>query len=779
MQFFSYLLFLFVLVFCPLAFGTVEYWSGFVLVTATSVSFLALGIHLIRRQKNIFLVPGILPLILLLAWMLLQLVPLPVHIVRIISPATFATYSPVLAADPVANNWISISLNPHATQMMLFTFASYTIFFLLTVYHLHTGANLKKTLMIISVLGAIIGVEAILQKLTSPEAIYWFRSTPSGTPIGPWVYRNHFAGFMGMLFPLVVALFLAYRPEVHYEKNLKDRFIALFTLPGANRYLLLGAAAILMAVSIIFSLSRGGIITLCIAFIFFILFSTRATKDKRTRWAFILTIAIVLMITWLGWHPIMERFGRIWGQNGLDTSGRLPVVLDSINIFTSYPLFGTGFGTFVDTYPAVRSIGADAIFDHAHNDYIELLTDGGIVGFLLSGWFVLSILSSSIRTLNRRRERYSILVTSGALTGILALLFHSLVDFQMYNGANGLYFFFLCGLAVSGAHTRLQFRTRPTILAEGRTLHLVLFTVFAFVLLSTFTYTTSRQHKAEKLTAPLQSIFINPNIPTDRLNQIHSLYSQAANLDPLNAKYPYKLGQISLLLNKQEEARKYFFRACMLQPTSGLYMQQLGLSMGNDSDALAEEILTLAIEREPHKIESYLTYANWLLLRNRNADALRTLDKAFLKNPQKANTISRYIFIKHFTRSELEVALSPNPATWFALGQVMEGNKQVDEAEFYYLKAIKFADNGPVLTTYFNSLYALYKRKKENEKAIVILREAIEYFPEYAPFRIMLGDYYKEQGIEYRAYEEYLRAFNLDPSNRAARKRLKENNLQQ
>lgn len=777
MQLLSYGLFLFVLVFCPLAFGTVENWSRTVLTIATTVSFLLLSFRLFNKNETFFKIPGIIPLFLLLAWMLLQLLPLPASIVRVISPSTFALYSPFLELEP-SQQWIPLTVNPGASLLLFFTFSSYALFYILTVYHLSSGNKLKQTLIIITTLASIIGVEAILQKLTSPEAIYWFRTTPSSSPMGPWVYRNHFAGFMEMLFPLVIALFLFYRPHIQYEQSLKNKFIAAFTMTGANRYLLFGSAAILMAVSILFSLSRGGIITLSIAFLFFIFFSARATQDKRTQWIFFLTISAVLVVTWLGWQPIMDRFGSMWGEDGLNTGGRFPIILDSVAIIKKHPFFGTGFGTFIDTYPTVRTISGSSIYDHAHNDYIELLADGGIVGFVLCGCFVFSILINSIKTLNRRREPYAILITSGALTGLLALLFHSFVDFQMYNGANALYFFFLCGLAVSGANTRYQYRSRPTLLEESKHLAFITPSILALLLLITATTYNYRQSKADQLAAPLQSIFLNHNIPTTRLKEIHQLYAQASNLNPLEAEYTSRMGQVSLLVNRNDIARNNFFQTCMLQPMSGFYLQQLGLSLEDDNKDLKETILTLGIEREPLNIDRYLTYAEWLITRKKRSDALKIIDQAFQRIPEKALELSSYLVTKQFSRSEIEAVISPIPSTWFAFGMRMEKRKQPAEAEFYYLKTFEHPEQGEILPSYFSRLYNLYQRQGEKEKANTILRKAIDHFPEYAPFRVQLGDYYRREGIPYRALEEYQQALILDPESSTARQRLKDNSLQ-
>lgn len=773
MQLLAYGLFLFILIFCPLAFGTVENWSQWVLVTVTAVSYLFLGLHLFFRKKQFVHAPGILPLFLLLGWMLCQLIPLPPGIIKVVAPATFELYQPLLALNP-SSEMISLTINPESTLRMLFTFTGYTLFYLLTVQLLSVGKRLKQTVLVITALGSVIAVEAILQKLTSPDAIYWFRTPPAGNPVGPWVYSNHFAGFMEMLFPVVVALFLVYRPLIHYNKSLKEKFITILTLPAANLHLLLGTAAIMMAVSILISLSRGGIITLCIAFLFFIVFSANATRDKRTKWALFLTSATVLIVTWLGWQPIMKEFGGFWHKDGFDTSGRLPLIIDSIAIIKAYPVFGTGFGTFAEMYPAVRTIDGNALFDHAHNDYIELLVDGGLIGFVLCSWFVLSVLFSSLRSLRRRRERYLILVTSGALTGMLALLFHSLVDFQMYNGANALYFFFLCGLAVSAANTRFQFRTRPTFLPRLRFVPAAASLLLAFILLFGFTGYTYRYHTARVSTASLQTLFLNPHIPPARLKSFYDQYAQAAEQYPLEAGYRARLGEISLLLGREEQGRNHFLQAAMLRPMSGAYLQQLGLILPLDEPGFPEKFISLGVAREPRRVERYLTYADWLIGSSRKQDALLVLGRAAARMPYKTPQIARFISRRDFTLADLETALSPNPVLWYALGRIAEGNMRTDKAEEFYRKATDFADDREVQPGFFSSLYHLYRRRGETDKGAAVLRKGIAHFPEYVPFRILLGDYYRQQGIPYRAREEYQQAVNFDPHNSAARRRLEE-----
>ncbi|MEA2115032.1 MAG: O-antigen ligase family protein, partial [Thermodesulfobacteriota bacterium] len=350
-------LYLFILIFSPLAFGTVEYWSLGTVEAVVPATVLLLCVHLQINKDPHLRVPGLLPLVLLLCWMALQLVPLPPGLVQTIAPKIYETYLPLLQLNNDHQPWIPLTVQPKASLQELLRFSTYALFFVLTVQLLSRSDRLQKTVTVVAWLGVAIAIEAILQKLTSPQAIYWFRPAPPSTsPIGPWVYCNHFAGFMEMIFPLVVALFLFHRPGISYEEPLRDRILAMFTMSGANKHMLFGTGAMLMAVAILLSVSRGGIITLCLALLFFTVYLSRQTGQWRNKWLVVLITLVLLMISWLGWDPIMHKFGNIWGEQGLNTSSRLPVLLDSINMARDFILTGSGFGTYEVAFPAYRTV---------------------------------------------------------------------------------------------------------------------------------------------------------------------------------------------------------------------------------------------------------------------------------------------------------------------------------------------------------------------------------------------------------------------------------------
>lgn len=178
----------------------------------------------------------------------------------------------------------------------------------------------------------------------------------------------------------------------------------------------------------------------------------RHTFSRSSYW--IALCLALLAVSWFGWQPIFDEFGSHIDVNGTIREGRTTLWADTLVIFKDYPLFGAGFGTFNDVYPAYKTIESNLIFEHAHNDYLEMLTDGGIIGFLLAVWFCYAVLSHCAGKIRKRRDRFAVLLGISSITSISALLIHSIVDFNLHNGAVGLYFFLACAIGVAAVNTR-------------------------------------------------------------------------------------------------------------------------------------------------------------------------------------------------------------------------------------------------------------------------------------------------------------------------------------
>jgi O-antigen ligase len=173
-------------------------------------------------------------------------------------------------------------------------------------------------------------------------------------------------------------------------------------------------------------------------------------KSRSIKWLLgIFFVLIILYSSWIGLDPVIEKFS--------ETEEALPlrtyIWKDSFNLIKDFPVFGTGLGTFSLAYTLYKK---DAywpyVYDHAHNDYIELAAETGLAGFFLVLFALIAFYKSAIRKIRNFSPqkdplRYYILL--GCLSGMFGLFIHAVTEFNFQIPANAYYFIFLLGLSTS------------------------------------------------------------------------------------------------------------------------------------------------------------------------------------------------------------------------------------------------------------------------------------------------------------------------------------------
>ena len=726
-----------------------------------------------RNKQSFYHIPGIVPLLFFLTYVFMQTVPLPPWMIKVISPAAYAIYSDtVLVSDPGA--WVSLSINKKATVMEFFRFASYGAFYAVTVQLLSHKDALKKTIAIVIVFASSLSFFSILQHLISNGKLYWFRELLlGGVPFGPYVNRNHYAGLMEMLFPLVVGLFLVYKPHVSYV-SFREKIAEMFNLQRTNLYMLLGFSAVLIGTSIFLSLSRSGIISLCLSMIVFGLLVVGKRADrKRGVIIIVICILIVLAVGWFGWGPIIERFKEISPMKEDITEFRPIIWQDSRKIVNDFLATGTGFGSFITIYPLYRTLPAMSLVDHAHNDYIELLTDGGMIGFLIAMWFVLTVFYASFRVFLKRRELYSVYLFIGSVAGLISILLHSVTDFNLHIGANGLYFFFLSGLLVSTANTRLREGLNRTYL---RQIHLpsgTLAVVTGVILLLCAGFNAGVIGGRVKF-SPLQETKLSRDMSRQDLLFTRERIHRASQFDPLESRYHYSLAYVERLLANHGAAMDHYTKAVYLNPLNSEYLQRFGLLLSETKDYdAAERLLRSGMAYEAGNHERYRTYALWLLSQGRKQDAAGVIKTAISLKPEKTRDYITLLVLHGFGDDEIANILPGRVEPFLHFAQYLSRTGRASMVEDAYLGALQNVKNeATVKPSFFSPVYGYYMGKGRYDDALQIMRSATEYLPNDAGLRIMTGNVYEKMGIPYRAIEEYRKALMIDPKRQDVRKRL-------
>jgi hypothetical protein len=226
--------------------------------------FLAVGLYLVNQwysRKSIYQTPALIPLVIFLGYLLIQIIPLPPWMLELFSPNTARLYKDTIGIID-GNAWHSISINKRATILEFFRYASYVGFYFLTVQLLSSKERLQGVVSLVVIFLTTLSAFAIIQYFTSQDTIYWFFEVPKNSIIfGPYVNHNHFAGLMELALPLVIALFIYLKPQISYKQTWREKIVEMFDFQGINLHILLGFSALLIASSVVLSLSRGGMIS--------------------------------------------------------------------------------------------------------------------------------------------------------------------------------------------------------------------------------------------------------------------------------------------------------------------------------------------------------------------------------------------------------------------------------------------------------------------------------------------------------------------------------------
>jgi O-antigen ligase len=279
--------------------------------------------------------------------------------------------------------------------------------------------------------GFVVALFGILQHLTFNGKLYWFREMHyGGIPFGPYVNRNHFAGFAELVIPLsLVPLVLG---RVRKE-----------------RWILVSLFSVVPIGALFLSASRGGIVSLAVEVGVLVLWLVlRRSVGKHLLSGGAVLLLAFLMVSWLGVQQLVERFSSLQSLE-VTVGKRASMRADTWRIFLDHPWIGTGLGTLQTVFPAYETLYDGRIVNHSHNDYLEGLAETGIAGGICCLWFFGVLLFDSLRRLSQSNGALISTLQLSGLVACIGFLTHSLVDFNLHIPANALLFFLMANLATS------------------------------------------------------------------------------------------------------------------------------------------------------------------------------------------------------------------------------------------------------------------------------------------------------------------------------------------
>jgi O-antigen ligase len=418
-----------------LSFGGTEPVS----LAAVEILFFAVAAWLVVKpgtvsiplKRGYFVAP-----VLLTAVALLQLCPLPARLLM-----RLAWHR---ASVPHGG---ALSVAPYETRFeVLILLACCVVFFLAMA--VSSGRHHKRRL--VHALVALAAGEAfygLVQYLANWQNIFWYtKKYDLEEATGTYINRNHFAGLLEMILPFAICLALYESEKLTLSGGPRSQPVAK---PNPSKTMLWLSLAIVIMAALVFSRSRMGLLATAASLI--MVFGLHALRKKAA--PLVATAAFVILSVsfgaWIGLRPAVSRFENLGQEFAGQEETRLSVWPGAVKLIRESPLVGNGLGSFPFAYTAFQTTFLTKFMNHAHNDYLELSADLGIpaaVALFASIWLVLF---RAVRTFLRAPSRFDRNISLACVGSILAILLHSLTDFNLYIPANALVLATVLGIAVA------------------------------------------------------------------------------------------------------------------------------------------------------------------------------------------------------------------------------------------------------------------------------------------------------------------------------------------
>ena len=338
--------------------------------------------------------------------------------------------------------WNAISADPYQTQFFAAQLLAIVFAGAMFTRYAATDRRVRALVNVVIAVAVASAIFGILRQTNQHGMGFGLPLLSPGRGYGQFINPNHFALLMEMAFGLVLGMIL-----------------------GGNRkrehLLVYGAALLVVWTALVLANSRGGLLSMLAQIVAAVLLYTvvvpasKTTGRRRKILAFlrslrarilllaVLLVGVVIGTLWIGGDRLASRFEDLsGGVNPSETrtgGSRNEIWRATWHMFKANPISGVGLGGYWAAITEYHDASGSLTPQEAHNDYLELLASGGIVGAGLGCWFLIVLgkrIKANLRSANsfRRGVRY------GAVLGILGVLTHSLFDFGLHMLVNALVF---------------------------------------------------------------------------------------------------------------------------------------------------------------------------------------------------------------------------------------------------------------------------------------------------------------------------------------------------
>lgn len=351
----------------------------------------------------------------------------------------------------------ALSMDPYATRLFLVRLALLILFFAACLTFINTETRLRRIVTVLVLFGSSLAFVGILQKLADPDEIYGGLRVPfAANPFGPFVNQHHFAAFMEMIGGLALGILVG-------------------TIPR-DKKIVVGVAFTIIVIALILTGSRGGILSfLTLTGVVFLLRgfgrvnkteenvsnedTGRVRKLARVIAPLAIVVGIIGSIIFVGGDQSLLRGVGLSTPDEI-SNGRLHFWSVAWRIFLEHPFFGAGFDAFGVAFTKYDDSNGFFRVLQAHNDYLQMLADGGVIGFCLVMAFIVIFIRKALKTIRTTGRGLRRDIAIGAFAGCCGVLVHSFFDFPLRTWSNSFFFLMLVVIATVSVRTSEENTTR-------------------------------------------------------------------------------------------------------------------------------------------------------------------------------------------------------------------------------------------------------------------------------------------------------------------------------
>jgi O-antigen ligase len=429
----------------PWAFGATPPWAVRIATVTGLAVALVVSVDESRRGSVCLPRAPLWPLAIVVALGFTQLLPLPAWVHGLLAPGSAAVWHPSepTAAAVLTDRARPISIEPAATSSWLGLTTGLIGLALLAAPALGRRRTLIAAAWVLVGSGALVAVYGIVARVVFGPLLYGHYAVPTVSPMGPFVNKNHFGGYV--LMPGLLALGLG--------RGLWRQAAADPEKPRASpRALVAFAAAAIMILAVLSSLSRGAALGIvCGMTVFAVVEIMTARRPGSLPRVVVPATLVLLLVVVVAFLPsdARERLSLTRWQGDRSASFRIEIWRDSFRAWMASPIVGQGLGAFADVLPRFKTTAGAFRVEHPENEILEMAVEGGLVGLAAVATIVVGGLVFSVRAIRGHRDRVVRGVVNGAVAGVAGLTAHGLVDFNLRIPSNALMFVTLMTLAIA------------------------------------------------------------------------------------------------------------------------------------------------------------------------------------------------------------------------------------------------------------------------------------------------------------------------------------------